>query len=190
MRARRLFFAGSAAVILGAPLLVFACSNYGVPPGVIYGFDTPPGGQLVNPGIVACGRAQCEVRFGGLCCAGPDVGSGGQCFDAGLSCPPGTGEIQCNEKADCKSNQSCCASPPSSGGYLTAACALSCTGAQIQLCRTNDECPGGECVIQKCADGIVYEVCGLSTSPGFACVALSPEPDGGLELDGASVSDH
>jgi hypothetical protein len=190
MRARRLFFAGSAAVILGGPLLVFACNDDGVPPGVIYGFDTPPGGRLVNPGIVACGGAQCEVRFGGLCCAGPGVAGGGQCFDAGLSCPPGTGEILCNEKADCKANQSCCASPPSSGGYLTAACALSCTGAQIQLCRTNGECPGGACVIQKCSDGIVYEVCGLSTSAGFACDALSA--DGGLELDGdaAIASDH
>jgi hypothetical protein len=188
MRARRLIVAGSAAIILGGPLLVFACT-YGVPPGVVYGFDTPAGGRLVDPSIVVCGGTECDVKFGGVCCAGPGVAGGGDCFDAGASCPPGTGQILCNEKADCLSDQSCCASPPSSApsssGYLTATCATSCTATQIQLCRTNGECPRGEpCVIQKCPDGIVYEVCGLSTSPGFACEPSSL--DGGLGLDGAS----
>jgi hypothetical protein len=184
MSVHRLIVAGSAAVIVGAPLLVFAC-NYGIPSGVVYGFDTPPGGLPVNPGIVTCGGLQCEVDLGGLCCAGPGVAGGGDCFDAGISCPPGTGQILCNEKADCESDQFCCASPPSSGGYLTASCEASCTGAQIQLCRTNGECPGDECVIQKCPDGLVYEACGLSTSPGFACEPSSLE--GGVELDGGAA---
>lgn len=185
MRALRLLVAGWAAVILGVPLLVFACGD-DIPQGVIYAFDTPRGGVPVNPNIVTCGHTECH----GECCAGPGLPSGGQCFpDASPPCPPGGGAITCNESADCNVHQSCCATPPSSGGYLTAACASTCAPAQMQLCRTNGECPGNSCVIQRCPDGVVYEVCGLSTSPSFACTKVAVLPDGALDLDGGLEDD-
>ena len=143
----------------------------------------------MNPDIVTCGHTECPVSPG-ECCAGPGLPGGGQCFpDASPPCPPGAGAITCNETADCNVQQSCCANPPASGGQLTAACTSSCAPAQIQLCRTNGECPGKHCVIQKCPDGLVYEVCGLSTSPSFACTAVPVLLDGSLDLDSGLEDD-
>ncbi|MGO8992786.1 MAG: hypothetical protein ACLQVI_05625 [Polyangiaceae bacterium] len=187
MKAIRFFVVGWATLLLGGPILVFACGPEAAPGTYVNAFDTPAGGKFVDPGFVTCGAVPgdgCRVNPG-ECCAGPGVSQGGECFDAGQPCPPGTGAVACNETADCLVHQSCCATPPQGGGYLTSACAASCSSAQIQLCRTNGECPGDECVIQRCPDGLIYEVCGLSTSPGFDCKAVPLLADGGLDLDGA-----
>jgi hypothetical protein len=92
-------------------------------------------------------------------------------------CPTATGFVTCNETADCNRGPSggelpCCATVHPDGGYLSARCApsgITCPAPTLQWCRTNSECAGGECVIQSCPDGRIYEMCGLSTSPSFLC---------------------
>ena len=92
------------------------------------------------------------------------------CIDAGATCPPATGLVTCNESADCPHDQLCCAAFfGGDGGYISATCATTCPAPGMQLCRTNGECSGDKCVVQKCSDGQIYEMCGLSSSPAFPC---------------------
>jgi hypothetical protein len=168
MKRRRLALWGLVAT-LNAVVLVFACapddsSNY------VNAYDLPPGGQFVNPGVVTCGDL--EAGCPGECC----LGSGTP------ACPPGTGSVTCNETADCQIHNACCASPPGvDGGYLSATCATSCPSPQVQLCRTNGECPNDKCYIERCSDGLLYEMCEPYATPSFSCKVLSVYPDGGLE---------
>ena len=176
--ATRYVFAATIFVALTAPSLLFCEIEIGdvAPPT-----DTPTGGIAVDPGVLTCGEeaGSCDTNEGGGagCCSGPGAANGGVCTGDGEMCPVGTGLVTCNETADCNRGPNggelpCCATIHADGGYLGARCstsALTCPAPTLQLCRTNTECPGGECVVQSCPDGRVYEMCGLSTSPGFVC---------------------
>jgi hypothetical protein len=160
---------------------MLACGEQ--PTNNVNAFDLPTGGQYVNPDIVDCGDSGgCRVNPG-QCCVGPGVDGGAECLsDGATTCPASTGIVTCNETADCQINNRCCAIPPGDGGSLSAECATSCPSSQVQLCRTNGECPGDKCIIQKCSDGLIYEMCDVYASPTFACTAVAVFPDGGLDL--------
>ncbi len=168
-------------VMVAGPPIIVACSDP-LEPGTINAFDLPPGGQFVNPNVVDCGDGGfCGVNPG-MCCLGPGVEGGATCdFDGG--CPPQTVTITCNEAADCPYGSVCCGTPPTEeGGTLYAHCATSCSPSQVQLCRTNGECPGDKCYIERCVDKRVYEMCEPFSSPAFGCAIVKVYPDGGLEL--------
>ena len=183
--------AGSLLVAWGASLALAACTpgttNY------VDSEDTPAGGVLVNAGVITCGlSAGCDTNEGNIgCCSGPGATGGGVCVLDSGECPTGTGLMTCNETADCDVSpvngalQPCCATVVQSGdgGVLSSECSstTSCpsvaSSPTLQLCRTNGECPNDKCVIQLCPDGLIYEMCGLSTSASFPCTLVPP--DGG-----------
>ena len=176
--AARYAFAASLFVALTAPTLLFCEVEIGdVPPPS----DTPAGGIAVDPGVLTCGgdAGTCDTNEGGAlgCCSGPGASSGGVCTGSVETCPSRTGLVTCNETPDCNRGPNggelpCCATIHPDGGYLSASCstsALTCPAPTLQLCRTNSECASGECVVQSCPDGRIYEMCELSTSLSFVC---------------------
>jgi hypothetical protein len=138
---------------------------------VINPLDIPAGGRVVNPGVVSCGQGDAGCDFTQTpteCCLGPGAPKGGACFDAGATCPSGSGVVTCNEAADCLLTQVCCATmtPTSGGTSVTATCEPTCAAPSMQMCRTNGECKGTDkCVIQTCPDGLLYELCGTYSDP-------------------------
>ncbi len=177
---------GFIALALLAPLVHSACAISDPSATTVDAFDLPPGGEFVNPGEVDCffDGGWCQASAG-PCCRGPGADGGALCLaDASITtCPASTVTITCNETADCPYGQRCCATPPpDAGGFLSAQCAASCGSTQVQLCRTNSECPSDACHIEKCPDGIVYEMCDLYSPASFPCTAVPILPDGGRQL--------
>ena len=177
----RQLLAGSILLATGAAAVVFACGPSNTQ--FVDFHDTPAGGQIVNPGAILCGLIEgggCDLFAGDFgCCTGPGVKEGGICVEEAGACPVQAGLVQCNEAADCPVGPNgelpgCCATVPAAEGGRnpSAQCARSCPAASLQLCRTNGECPGKKCVVQKCPDGVIYEMCGLSTSPSFPCTSV------------------
>jgi hypothetical protein len=172
--------------LLAAPPIIAACGPG--PINYVDANDLPAGGIRVFPGVLTCGQSLgvedsgCDLTDEYLgCCVGPSLEGGALCIEAGV-CPTGTGFVTCNETADCDVQadgtlQACCATFQRDAGTMSSSCAPHCAPPALQLCRTNGECPGDKCVVQKCVDGQTYEMCGLSTSATFPCTAVVP--DGG-----------
>jgi hypothetical protein len=141
--------------------------------------DIPDGGLPTKPGVLACGATTCDQFAGVQCCLGDE---GGACYVEAAACPGTSLSMTCDEIGDCRVGTSCCAAVTSldDGGYtgLASACAVTCTApTNVQVCRTNGECPdGGLCVVQRCPDGYTYELCGLYTSPADAGFVFNCAP--------------
>jgi hypothetical protein len=172
------------ALALLAPLVPSACAITDPSASTVDAFDLPPGGEHVDPGVVDCVfDGGCRLATG-ECCQGPGADGGAVCLtDGSTTCPASTGAIKCDETADCPYGQRCCATPPQDdAGFLSTQCAAACSSSQVQLCRTNGECPSDICHIEKCPDGVVYEMCDLYTAASFPCTTVPILPDGGRQL--------
>jgi hypothetical protein len=177
-RATRHILTAAAVAALAAPPIILACTPG--PTNFIDSNDLPSGGLRVNPGVVTCGNEDggCDTSYYLGCCVGPQEAGGATCSDAAEFCPSGTGLVSCNETADCDVQvdgtlQACCATFHLDAGTMSTVCAPKCALPALQLCRTNGECPGDKCIVQKCADGQTYEMCTLSTSASFPCTVAS-----------------
>jgi hypothetical protein len=122
----------------------------------------PAGGKSCNPSEVSCGTSMCTIPAE-MCCL--EESGQEECVAAGASC---TGLPQtCDEASDCPGGEVCCleATSPSVAG-VSVKCETSCTGGlfSIQICRSDTECPGGQCIPQTCSLGggsLSVEACGL-----------------------------
>jgi hypothetical protein len=134
------------------------------PPPQSDGCVIPPGGQSCTPGVVACGsNASCKVPAEECCLMA--TGSGA-CLPAGAKCPGGL-PVACAEASDCPAGDICClvVTTPSVTG-VAISCQPSCSGGifSLQICRSDTECPNGQCIAQNCSLGggsLTVEACGL-----------------------------
>jgi hypothetical protein len=123
------------------------------------GSSTPDGGAASDPGHIACvDAAPCSVPAE-QCCVGSN--GTGSCK---ASCPGGSIVVlKCDEAANCADGGVCCASESLTAPNASGACAASCSLGQVQLCRTNGECPNHDCTPQTCTFGstkVRIEACG------------------------------
>jgi hypothetical protein len=114
----------------------------------------PPGGEPCDPGVVQCGPAQCPVPAT-QCCV--EMGSGGT---IGGSCQPPSASCAglseaCDETSDCPTGNVCCLIAQSTAiSGISTQCMPSCQGGffAVQLCRSDTECAGGQCIAQTCPE--------------------------------------
>jgi hypothetical protein len=110
-----------------------------------------------NPNKISCGAAECNVQ-NQLCCRSLliDGGSSLACIDSNNGNCAGS-ELECDEKADCTGGDICCTNQ---GGFGSR-CDNGCSGQNVQLCKTNAECPGdgGACKSFTCAGGRTVQAC-------------------------------
>jgi hypothetical protein len=73
--------------------------------------------------------------------------------------------IRCHEASDCRTGDVCCADLRVSGAAMrvSTTCAAQCPSMTFQVCRSNTECPQGECIVQRCP---------MQASAVEACVLL------------------
>lgn len=98
------------------------------------------GGFTSNPNRVTCGATECATPAQ-LCCRGFGGGDAG-CVNTNANCQGN--EIECDEKADCPTNEVCCQ------GINGNRCNNNCGGGSFQTCKTNTECDGGQCKEWTC----------------------------------------
>jgi hypothetical protein len=119
----------------------------------------PADGLACSPGEVECANGtMCPVSGAGQCCE--SMTAGAACQTLGTECDGSL--ITCNEAADCGPGEICCISAT---GTTTAT--VSCQPgptcpagglAYAQICRSNNECPGGSCSLWNC-EGTTIEAC-------------------------------
>jgi hypothetical protein len=110
----------------------------------------PEGGATCTPGFVACGDAACAVPAN-LCC---ETASTSMCQVGDAACN-GT-HVECEEKTDCKNGRICClslATEDNTTAVTSCQAGPTCPTAAVasaQLCRSNAECPNGQCQFWIC----------------------------------------
>lgn len=122
-------------------------------------------GIVSDPGVVECGSSKCDTP-GHFCCVSglgtTNDGGTRSCVDAGPFACVGGNEQRCDEAADCKGNEICCARLTLSGVEMTCqskqiGCVLS-----VQVCTTDAECgQNGPCYPHVCGSRVLG-VCGLA----------------------------
>lgn len=122
-------------------------------------------GLVSDPGVVECGNAKCDTS-GQLCCVtGLGTSNDGgtrSCVDAGPFACTGGAAQHCDEAADCKNNEICCARLTLSGVEM--ACVSKQIGCvlSVQLCATDGECgQNGPCYPHVCGSRVLG-VCGIA----------------------------
>ena len=129
-------------------------------------------GVVSDPNAIECGTAKCDTTTQ-LCCVSGivllDAGTRTRtCVDAGpLACVGGASQ-QCDEAADCKNNEVCCARLTADG--VETACVAQQTGCVlgVQMCATDKECGQGvQCYPQTCGTRVVG-FCGVADA-GSRC---------------------
>jgi len=110
----------------------------------------PEGGPPCTPGFVQCGDAGCSVPES-LCCVAPSTAI---CQPTTAACS--TAHVECEEKGDCADGEICCLSLQTMDNTTAVASCQPgpvCPTAKVasaQLCRSNNECPGGACQFWIC----------------------------------------
>jgi hypothetical protein len=128
-------------------------------------------GVVSDPGVVECGTAKCDTTTQLCCVTGIVILDSGtrarNCVDAGaLACVGGAAQ-RCDEAADCRNNEICCARITLDG--LETACVgqNGCT-LGVQMCATDKECGQGViCYPHTCGPRTIG-FCGLADA-GARC---------------------
>jgi hypothetical protein len=110
-------------------------------------------------GAISCGGVSCSVASGDVCCVDPATGSS-SCTVAN-QCAASNVKVFCDEQADCLPGEICCAEV-NAGTALAfpTECRASCNGVgSLQICRSSNECSGGQCKSRTCSGGAVVEAC-------------------------------
>ena len=149
------------AVEAGAPDTSVAPPPDGGAPDAADAADAAPEASAAlpsNPMQVTCGSSACATP-NDACCAtpSPDGGFGYVCQPENQGCQGG--RLRCDERADCPDpTDVCCLRTDPTKPEST--CENDCQGGnRIQICRTDAECAGGTCVVNRCPGGQVYQAC-------------------------------
>jgi len=144
----------------------------------------PDGGTTCTPGTMNCvdGGGGCGFPAH-QCCEVPDAGNVCQPFTGADAATCGGDVIQCEESGDCTAGNICClnaltASPATA--LISCQPAPTCSQgmgiASGQICRSNNECASGECIIYSClANSVTIQAC-KGTVNGALAGTCTPSP--------------
>jgi hypothetical protein len=122
-----------------------------------------PGATSAQTGTIQCGQTTCAAATEDCCLSF----QGATCVPRGGACQGAT--LECTGSNNCSIGVCCGSFGGGGGGAAGTTCEPACSGRQVQLCATDQECPEGE----QCRSAVV----GLSVCSGASSF------DGGLALD-------
>lgn len=115
-----------------------------------------------NPGLIDCLNGTCTAGSQVCCVYPPDGGSITPDASLTRACTPSQScpgpQVRCDEKADCPNNGLCCFTSQSGSASLGTQCAPNC-GNAVQVCKTNQECGGGNCGTYACGPAGTVHAC-------------------------------
>jgi hypothetical protein len=120
--------------------------------------DAP--GDGASPGVIACGTEYCPTGGDYVCCGHPILGT--KICAAFDQCPSPNLIASCDDTADCPPGGVCCADLLDGTGLtFTTRCRNNCAGPDnpVQVCKTAEECPSGQCGPHTCSSGAVIQAC-------------------------------